>query len=72
MAEKPFTNTDKLIVSVMAGLLFLLISSPFFYFITNSIISVFGLSSSMNGYPSIFGLILHTIIFIGIIYILLQ
>ncbi|MDB4769554.1 hypothetical protein OAG24_01175 [bacterium] len=66
--SKPYTAKDKLIVSIMAGLLFILISSPVFYGWTNNIFN----TTSSYGCPTYFGLILHSVIFIAIVWILMK
>lgn len=58
---KAYTNKDKWIVACISGLLFLLLSSPYLYMFTGSLLK--GLASH-NGTPTIYGLILHAIIFI--------
>ena len=75
--NKPYTSKDKWILSIMVGLLFMLISSPYLYKITNSIASYVKLSTieggnSSPGMPNIPGLILHTIIFTIIVRLLIR
>jgi len=63
--SKPYTSRDKMIVSIMAGLLFLLLSSPFTYRLVNTATSYFGLPVvGVTGIPNMAGLILMTILFI--------
>ena len=51
--------SQKLIATIWTTLIFLLISSQFMYKITNSI----GLQTLKSGFPSVFGYILHSIVF---------
>ena len=61
---RPYTSRDKWTVSIIGGLLFILISSPYLYEAVNSLIPV-DITIS-NGCPNIKGLIIHTIIFVVI------
>ena len=57
--QNELSNAQKWWVSIATGLLFALISSPFMYQVTNSI---FGKTTTQGG-PTLWGLILHTIVF---------
>lgn len=70
MTYKPYTSKDKWIVAIVSGLIFLLLSSPFLYEITDKIFSMFKISN--NGCPTVMGLILHTIFFMLIIRLLMR
>jgi hypothetical protein len=60
MCDRPYTSTDKWNVSAMAGLLFLLFSSPFAFSLTESITTKFGLNiASKDGVPNLAGILLH-------------
>lgn len=59
-------NAQKIVVSLWATLIFILISSRFMYGITNSI----GLKTlNKSGFPSAFGFILHAVVFAVLIYL---
>ena len=65
---KPYTSRDKWVVSILAGLLFLLIASPFLYGVMNSVTTSIGVSvASAGGCPNIYGLIIHAVIFMAIV-----
>jgi len=68
MTEKPYTKDDKIIIACIASLLFIAVSSPYFYSITNAILS--GGAISSKGHPSTLGLLIHGILF-GIIVLIL-
>ncbi len=69
----PYSSTDKWVVSIIGGLLFLLIASPFLYEIVNSLTSALGLViADANGCPNVSGLILHTAVFIIIVRLLMR
>jgi len=76
MNEKPYTDTDKWIIASMTGLLFLLISSPYFYTLTNWLLEYItklpNLLANESGRPKVWGLILHTLLFIGIIRLMIR
>jgi len=59
------TNERKWQISVLSGLIFLLISSPVLYSLTNSLFQVFGITlANENGCPTIAGLVIHTFVFV--------
>lgn len=60
----------KIIYSIQAALVFLVISSPFVYKLTDSL---FGnlFEISVNGCPTIAGLLLHTVVYGLIVYIMM-
>ena len=63
----PYTSGDKWVASFIVGLLFLLISSPFAYTLTNSLSDKVGLTlADQNGCPNLIGLLVHAIIFLFI------
>jgi hypothetical protein len=63
--EKPYTSRDKWIISLMAGLMFLILASPIMFIIVNKITKIIGLRvSDDHGHPNIFGLLLMTCIYI--------
>lgn len=65
--KKPYTNKDKWIVSIISGILFLIIASPFLFSVVNDMVGIFGIKTANNGCPTIGGLILHSIVFILIV-----
>lgn len=76
MAKKPdcqksLTLGQKWLFSALAALLFVLISSSFMYKLTGSLTELAGWTTSVNGCPNIGGLILHTVVFLILIYILM-
>ena len=73
MCKKPYSSKDKWIVSIMACLLFLLISSPFLYRVTNSITSSMGFEiASNNGRPNVLGLVIHSVVFLLIVRLMMR
>ena len=71
--NKPYTPKDKWIVSIIAGLLFLLIASPFLFSMVNNLTSSFGMTiSSKEGCPNLGGLLLHSIIFMLVVKLLMR
>lgn len=66
--RRPQSDKDKWIASGMGGLLFIMVSSPFTYKITDSVFESV-LSSAIansNGCPNVGGLAVHTAVFGGI------
>jgi hypothetical protein len=71
--NKPYTSKDKWIVSLIAGLLFLLIASPFLFAAVNNMTSSFGLTlASSQGCPNLAGLLVHGIFFMLIVRLLMR
>jgi hypothetical protein len=71
--EKPYTSHDKWIVSIITGLLFLLVSSPFAFNYGNRVTSSFGLTISDNkGCTNIAGLITGAIVFALVLRVLMN
>jgi len=63
---------QKWILSLIAGLLFMIISSPYFYGLTNYFTSSFGFdiagaTKGWEGCPNLAGLIIHSILFVLIV-----
>jgi len=71
MAAKDLTERQKWMISIWSALLFLLISSPFMYNVTNSLTSTIGFLTSSNGCPNIHGLVLHAVVFAILIRVLM-
>lgn len=72
-SKKPYTTRDKWIVSIILGFLFLILSSPFMYTITNGLFSTLGIkTSNLKGLPNGVGLIIHGILFMLVVYLLIR
>ena len=69
MAE--LTELNKWTISLMSALLFVLISAPFMYKLTNSLTTLVGWTSSSNGCPNWGGLLLHAVVFAVLIRLLM-
>ena len=54
----------KLLISIFSGLIFLVLSKRDTYILTNSIFSQFGISTAINGCPTMAGVMIHTLVFI--------
>lgn len=66
------SSKDKWSMSMIGGLIFLLIASPFFYAITGKLFNFIGLNVNVKShdgyaYPNLGGLVLHMFIFVLII-----
>lgn len=72
MCDKPYTPSDKWTASILAGLLYSLMSSVISYRMSNSITKLFGFNTITNGCPNISGFVLHSILFGLIIRLLLE
>lgn len=71
--EKPYTSKDKWIISIIGGLLFILISSPFLYDAVNSLTYPLGLKvADGEGCPTLAGLMIHTGVFTLITRVLMR
>jgi len=71
--NKHVTSKDKWIISIISGLLFLLIASPFLFTLVNDITKRVGLTvASASGCPTTSGLLLHALVFILITRILMR
>jgi hypothetical protein len=58
--------------SLYSALAFFLLASPQVFSFVNSLIGSFAKVSDPNGCPTAFGLILHTIIFLGLLYLMMS
>ncbi len=69
------SNSQKWLGAIVAGLLFLILSSSFAYQLTNKLLtSIFGPKSAtvtLAGAPTMLGLILHTVVFILLLRLIL-
>lgn len=71
--SKAVTSKDKWIISIISGLLFLLIASPFLFTTVNDITRRLGLIvSSASGCPTTSGLLLHSLVFVIIVRLLMR
>ena len=71
--NKPYASKDKWIVSIISGLLFLLIASPFLFSAMNSLTSSFGMTlATKDGCPNLGGLLLNAILFIFVVRLLMR
>jgi len=60
----------KILYSIQAALVFLVISSPFVYKLTDSLFgNIFDIS--VNGCPTIAGLLLHTVVYGLVVYVMM-
>lgn len=66
------TNEQKWIISLYSGILFALIASPWTFRLVNSLTANYFHVIDENGCPTIYGLILHTAVFIIIVRIIMQ
>jgi len=65
---KLVTSEEKWSISVVSGLIFLLISSPFLYGLTSSLFECVGLTlASSKGLPTNIGLLVHSVVFVLIV-----
>lgn len=71
---KPYTSKDKWIVSVIAGVLFLIVASPFLFKVVNGLAGIFGISTAdpATGNPNILGLLIHSIVFVLVVRLLMN
>lgn len=63
---------SKLQLAAFAGLLFYVISNPITYSIVNGILSKVGIPIAFEGKPNGGGLILHSVIFAVVTYVLMK
>lgn len=72
VCAQPFTSSDKWYASILAGILFVIVSSSYTYNVTNRVTTSFGLTIAEYGCPNLAGLFLHTLVFIILLRLLLQ
>jgi len=70
--SKVFTPKDKILIAVIAGLLFLLMSSPFLYEAIESLLAPLGFHVAKGGCPNFIGLSINTVLFIIVVRILIN
>lgn len=64
-----FSNRDKIYATIQSVIIFLLISAPFTYQITNNYLgSILGKLAEPSGCPTTLGLFVHSIVFGLIVY----
>lgn len=67
------TNKDKWLISIISGLLFLLVASPFLFTLVNDLTKRVGLAiATPAGCPNTYGLVLHSIVFALIVRLLMK
>ena len=67
------TNSQKWIFSFVASLVFFVVASPVLYGFTNTLTTGIGLCRTYNpGGANIFGLLIHTVVYMLLIRLLLQ
>jgi hypothetical protein len=70
---KKYSSKDKWVCSLIGGLLFLLIASPFLYEAVNTLTAPLGLDvADRAGCPNINGLVLHSIVFVLLVRLLMR
>lgn len=68
-SKQDLTAVQKLTVSAIAGLVFLIISAPMTYKLVNGLTKAIGLNiADANGCPNAIGLVVHTIVFTLLIF----
>jgi hypothetical protein len=73
MCDKPYTSNDKWTVSIISGLLFLLVASPFTYSLTESVTRRVGLNiTDKAGCPNLAGLLIHALIYTMVLRLLMS
>jgi hypothetical protein len=72
MANKTITQKEKLLISLLSGLMFLVVSSPLMYKLVNSITLRAGLDIETGGCPNLKGLVLHSFVFVILVFIVMQ
>jgi hypothetical protein len=72
MAKSDISNKQKIKISVVSALLFLLISSPFLYKLVDGLLGKLVQVADYNGCPTVAGLVIHAVVFGLIVYLLMQ
>jgi len=68
MCDRPYNSTDKNTFSIISGLMFLILSSPFSFSLTNGVTSRFGLKiSNSEGVPNLAGVLIHGFVFVVLV-----
>lgn len=67
------TDQDKWLIAILAGILFIVIGSPWLYRIVNSILGPLGLrTSDEEGCPTGLGLVIHGLVFAIIVRLMMR
>lgn len=73
MCDKPYTSNDKWTISIVSGLLFLVIASPYGFNLTNSVTRRLGLViADGQGCPNLAGILLHGIVFVLLLRLMME
>lgn len=72
MSARPYTSADKWVASLISGLLFLLLASPYAYALTNSAGVITTSTSENGGCPNLTGLLIHAAFFTLLIRLLMN
>lgn len=68
MEEPEIDDGEKWLIAILIGVIFLIISSPFIYRLSNSTLGYVGLrTTDKAGHPIVFGWVIHAVAFIIII-----
>ena len=71
--EKLYDSADRWRVAILAGFLFMLVSSPFLYTMLSKITSPLGFNvASSGGCPTFLGLFITTVLFVVVVRLLLR
>jgi hypothetical protein len=63
-------ESNKLLISIVSGILFFAISNPLMYRLTNAAGSAAGISlADRSGCPTVQGLAVHSVVFTAVVYI---
>jgi hypothetical protein len=61
----------KLLISILSGILFLIISLPFTYKLVNEFTSKMGLDIESGGCPNMKGIAVHSVVFVLVTFIIM-
>lgn len=71
-AKGSLTQKEKLLISLLSGVLFLIVSSPIMYKLVNSLTMRVGIDIETAGCPHLNGLVLHSVVFVILVFIIMQ
>ena len=71
MATVKMSAGTKWLVSAIAALLFLIISAPLTYKLTDKVTNLMGFNTTDGGGASIYGLLIHTVVFFLVLRLIL-
>ena len=66
------SQKKKLLISILSGILFLIISLPFTYSLVNTFTMKMGLNIESGGCPNTAGLLVHSLVFVIVTFIIMQ